>query len=250
MPYVIIEGSDGTGKSTLAEAVRQLAEDSGEWSRVTLQHYGVPTIDPTSPLRIGEQFMNQLIEPDPVQNFNMLSDFLIWDRSHWGEPVYAPIFRPKLCVDPMFGTLMHKDFYHVETWAQFIGACNVYCTLDTDEIVKRIGARDEDDITDSDPEKRRAQIDRIKGRYENLLAYIGNPARRNPTFYASVEMKQPEDTDTVAKVVYDSAVDLAAARLREITGFGGQSVVSGHLDMIVDMCRPKFIVPESVSEAF
>lgn len=236
MPFVIIEGCDGTGKSTLAETVYDKVAATGEW-HARLEHYGVPTFDPTSPLTIGEQAMDQLLSRDSVKNFNMFTDFIVWDRSHWGEPVYAPIFRPDRCVDPLFGTLQHREFYHVETWLQRIGAVNVYCDLDVDKIVKRIGGRDADDITDEDPEKRRAQIVRIKERYGLLTRYIGNRSRRNPTRIATVQLEVPEDTQLAADAIIDGAIELAAAKLREMTS----PFVAPNIDGIVAKCRPELM---------
>lgn len=233
MPFVVIEGSDGTGKSTLAETIYEKVAASGDW-HAHLEHYGVPKYDPSVSLTIGEQAMDQLLEREAVKKFNMFTDFVVWDRSHWGEPVYAPIFRPDRCVDPLFGTLQHREFYHVETWLQSIGAVNVYCTLDTDTIVERIGGRDADDITDEDPEKRRAQVERIKGRYDLLTRYIGNPARRNPTRFATVELREPADTVRVAETVIEGAIDVAAAKLREMTS----PFVRPNPDVIVEKCRP------------
>lgn len=246
MPFVIIEGSDGTGKSTLAETIYEKVAVSGEW-HAHLEHYSVPKFDPSSTLTIGEQAMDQLLERPSVKNFNMFTDFIVWDRSHWGEPVYAPIFRPDRCVDPLFGTLMHREFYHVETWLQSIGAVNVYCTLDTDTIVERIGVRDADDITDDDPQKRRAQVERIKTRYENLLRYIGNPARRNPTRFGTVELREPRDTEIVADAAIEGAIEVAAARLREMTS----PFVKPNVDQLVESCRPTLfadIAKQTVAE--
>jgi hypothetical protein len=178
--------------------------------------------------------MDQLLERESVKNFNMVTDFVVWDRSHWGEPVYAPIFRPELCIDPMFGTLRHREFYHVESWLQSIGAFNVYCTLDTNTLISRIGTRDADDITDSDPEKRRAQIDRIKDRYDILTRYIGNSARRSPTRFATLRLEVPKETDEAADIIIEGAIEVAAARLREMTS----PFVKPNPDVIVEKCRP------------
>ena len=227
MPILVIEGCDGTGKSTLAEKCAELAR-SEPFYDVRLEHYGVPKYDPLSDLSIGAQAMNQLLER--FLDFNFLTDFVVVDRFHWGEPVYAPVFRPERCVDPLFGTLTHSEFYYVEDWLRSVGAVTVYCSAPAKVILDRVVTRGEPDlINDSGAAEERTM--QILERYESLKTYVTHPNRREPGKVVEVELLKPSDTDFQAERLVQEATSRAVAlhqayRERMDGAFKGSRLVS------------------------
>lgn len=211
MPVLIIEGCDGTGKSTLAARAAEYARETyGKVYEVRELHYGVPPYDPESPLTIGEQAMNALLEP--LTDFVFASQFLVIDRFHWGEPVYAPTFRADSCVDPMFGTLTHDEFFHVENWVRRVGGVVGYCYAPPGIIMERVLREREgvpDLIADSgDVQNKTLQI---LDRYEKLHTYLTHEHRgpRRAENIRQIELLKPSDTDIWAKRLVRDAVTRA-----------------------------------------
>lgn len=215
MPIVMIEGCDGAGKTSLAEAILWRVVDYRSKRpdmRVNVEHYGVPKYDPESSLSIGGQAMNQLLMRPRVMNYNFFTDFLVLDRFHWGEPVYAPVFRPDRCVDPLFGTLTYPEFYYVEDWLQSAGAINVYASAPEEVILERIQRRGGPDlIGESDDSTERCRM--ILGRYDTLTRYISAPQRKAPTEIERVELLTFADTQEQAHRIVDLAFARSAALL-------------------------------------
>lgn len=201
MPIIVIEGCDGTGKSTLAQKCAEHAEAVGTWD-VRIEHYGVPEYDPESDLTIGEQAMNQLLER--LLDYNHFRDFIVLDRFHWGEPVYAPVFRPDDCVHPLFGTLKYREFYHVENWLQTVGAVTVYCDAPLETVIDRVVTRGEPDLINDSGDAQK-KTEQIMKRYSTLLRYVSNENRRNPTAVEHVSLMDWQDTFDVACRVVDIA---------------------------------------------
>lgn len=197
MPVLIIEGCDGTGKSTLAERCVEAAQALGTYN-VRHEHYGVPKYDPESDLSIGRQAMNQLLER--LTDFRFATDFLVIDRFHWGEPVYAPVFRADSCVDPLFGTLHFAEFWFVEEWLRSVGAVVAYCTLPYDVAYERLHGRGEPDLI-MDSGNVDEKLLAITDRYERLYTYLTaeNRGHRRAENIRNVELLTPADTDLWAK---------------------------------------------------
>lgn len=171
MPIVMLEGSDGTGKSTLADAVVLAFERQGYETR--LEHYSVPKYDSGKKTTIGEQAMNQLT--DRLQDVSR-DQALILDRFHWGEPVYAPIFRENACVDERFGTLLPREFQRIHDWLVGVGALQVYLKNDPRTIIRRLGTRD-DWLLAKSPEDRAQQVKLITQRYWQLILDVESRTR-------------------------------------------------------------------------
>lgn len=203
MPLLIIEGCDGTGKSTLATRCVEAA-DALDMYNVRLEHYGVPKYDPDSKLTFGQQAMNQLMER--FQDFNFATDFVVVDRFHWGEPVYAPVFRPDLCIDPLFGTLHFAEFWYVEQWVRAVNGVVAYCTLPYQENYERLHGRGEPDLI-LDSGNADEKLLGIMDRYEKLYSYLTAPARghRIAENIVPVQLLEPADTDATAEVLVTTA---------------------------------------------
>jgi thymidylate kinase len=76
--FIVFEGPDGSGKSTLAEAVQKKLD-------ATRVHCGPPEHN-----NAEEQWM-AIVEMADTDGFNV-----VCDRLHWGDPVYAPLYRPEV----------------------------------------------------------------------------------------------------------------------------------------------------------
>lgn len=99
---IIIEGVDCTGKSTLAEELRQRAQDAGE--EVEMIHMGVPQADPL----IEYEFALSGYRPGSGRT-------IICDRWHLGADVYGPLKR-------LDDGLLNASRWHIEAFLRSRGA--------------------------------------------------------------------------------------------------------------------------------
>ena len=76
--FIVFEGPDGSGKSTLAEAVQRKLD-------ATRVHCGPPEHN-----NAYEQWMS-IVRMADTDAFHV-----VCDRLHWGDPVYAPLYRPEV----------------------------------------------------------------------------------------------------------------------------------------------------------
>lgn len=119
---IVLEGPDGVGKSTLADAI--LRAYPGEKYRM---NSGPPPDDEPAALHYASQ-VRWAID----QSENAL---VVFDRLHIGELVYAPLLRG--------GTDFTADEASViDMMLDAAGACMIHCTLDRRAMVARLHARD------------------------------------------------------------------------------------------------------------
>lgn len=123
---IIIEGVDGTGKSTLAE---QLLEELGD---ATLIHRGPPE---AHPLIEYEQYLDDY---DPRAGRH-----IICDRWHWGERIYGPLYRGKSDLDDAM-------FTHVEMYLRSRGALLVHLVHGNATLARRLHEKGEDFLKPED----------------------------------------------------------------------------------------------------
>lgn len=120
--FILVEGNECTGKTTLVEALRGVLRPQG-WDAKDLVH------------RPGDQFLRYLTEYSHA-------DRVIFNRSHFAEHVFAGLYRsgsPFSSVDlEMLGTIVRKY------------GLVVYCDLPVTEIKKRLDARNQREILGAD----------------------------------------------------------------------------------------------------
>jgi hypothetical protein len=114
---IVLEGTDGTGKSSLADRLAEGLDGSG-YHNVDVWHRSAPTTHPLNDYVPGE------------------GRHLILDRWHWGERVWPKIFDRKSDYD-------HEMFFHTEMLLQALGALVIRCTDDPEAIILRLKERGE-----------------------------------------------------------------------------------------------------------
>ena len=122
---IILEGADGVGKSTLADALE--AYHSGPVLRV---NNGPPPGD-VPPYLHYSSMLDDLV--DMVNDDKRL--LIVVDRFHVGELIYAPMFRGTM-------DLSLDEARAIDYEIMSYGACPVHCWLPYDEIIRRQIARD------------------------------------------------------------------------------------------------------------
>lgn len=136
---ILIEGTDGVGKSTLAAA---LAAQAG--SRTAVFHAGPPQ---------NKAYLNEYILPLTIATDGWTC---ICDRWHLGEPVWSSIFerKPILTVEQLHIVEKRLQAFNVEI-------APIYLERDEASIVAELDSRDE---------SAKPAIDAIE-EYENAMRY-------------------------------------------------------------------------------
>lgn len=134
--WIILEGPDGSGKSTLQTAIAEAMNENAV--RHELTHLGPPR-DETSALI-------ECLDEAPFSEYSPMSlRSIVSDRHHWGCPVYGPIYRPHLAQDE-YGDFGVAGWRFAESWAAARGAATFLITVDPDVARERIGVRGDDYI--------------------------------------------------------------------------------------------------------
>ncbi len=147
--WIVFEGPDCSGKSTLADAVhRRLVSHGGG---VELVHTGPPS----SPAAAFRDCVS-----GPYARYDG-SYSLVSDRWSWGERVYGPMFRPDQDVDG-YGALGPGGWRYNELFGAARGAYVVLMLPDPDVIKARMEAR-RDEMVDT------SHVDELHHRYRQVF---------------------------------------------------------------------------------
>lgn len=121
MPVIILEGIDGSGKSTFADLLETFVP---EGYNIIRAHQG--------PLNgtVFDEYVKPLVKITK-------EDFLIADRWHIGEMIYGPIYRGSSKVGPYEHGLLESLLFS-------IGAAKVVMSPGISTVRKRLGDRGED----------------------------------------------------------------------------------------------------------
>lgn len=140
--FIIIEGCDGSGKSSLINAIDE--EISTKYkdvvAMVTKYHKGRPL----------EETRRHLLHEYAIyfQHVDVQRGFHLADRWHWGERTYAPIKRPHTNTDG-YGLLGLAGWRWVELFMQSRGMAQFLLYQKLDTIKSRVAQRG-DDFVDVD----------------------------------------------------------------------------------------------------
>lgn len=142
--FIAIEGSDGSGKSSLIDAVKkELYNQRPDISHITLHHKGRP------PEETRECLLNEYALS--FENVDFQTEVHLADRWHWGERTYAPIKRPHTNIDG-YGLLGVAGWRWVELFMQSRGMAQFLLYQNLDTIKARVSSRGDDFIDVSELE--------------------------------------------------------------------------------------------------
>lgn len=130
---VILEGCDGSGKTTFADAVTRVAERSGihveNWSRGVPKNHVLVEYE----LAIEQSYNRELTA----------TSLLVCDRWHLGELIYGPIYRDGSQLDL-------AQTWHVNRFLESRGAVVVIISLPVSVVHDRLNTRGDDYISIDD----------------------------------------------------------------------------------------------------
>ena len=142
MPFAILEGCDGAGKSSLAteiiELFKALPSESGT-TRVNFQHIGPPKKIRSD--QSVQDYANQ--ERDRLMAMITCYDptnpdlLYVYDRFHSGSAAYGPLYRKGANMDEEFGQLGRKYFEEIEQALADRGAVTFYLLPDVEIMLDR-----------------------------------------------------------------------------------------------------------------
>lgn len=142
--FIVIEGSDGSGKSSLTnEVARQLAEKYPDF-HVTRFHKGRPE-EETRNWVLNDWVMS-------IESINWFEAIAVADRWHWGEATYAPLKRPHTCKDA-FGLLGIAGWRWTEWFMASRGIAQFWLYQPLDVIKSRVAVRGDDFVKLDELEK-------------------------------------------------------------------------------------------------
>lgn len=133
--FIIIEGTDASGKSTLIEAVHAEVAARYPDRKIHLLHKSRPE-EETRRWVIKDYVLS-------VEGIDLDKDVVIADRWHWGEATYAPLKRPHTDKDG-FGLLGEAGWRWTELFLASRGAAHFWLYQPLGVIKKRLTARGDD----------------------------------------------------------------------------------------------------------
>lgn len=145
MPVIIVEGIDGSGKSTLVDSLESMIPDN---YHVLRMHRGP----------IQDTVENEYIEPLTSLSSNQ---FLLADRWHVGEMIYGPIYRGESLVSGLYENL-------IESYLDSIGAVKIILQPDISEVRQRLADRGEDYLLEEHVE----EVYKFYGQYADKHNYL------------------------------------------------------------------------------
>jgi hypothetical protein len=142
--FIAIEGSDGSGKSSLIEAIKtEVYRQRPNAEFITMHHKGRP------PEETRECLLNEYVLS--IESCNLQNEIHLADRWHWGERTYAPIKRPHTNADG-YGLLGIAGWRWVELFMQSRGMAQFLLYQNLETIKTRVNSRGDDFVDVSELE--------------------------------------------------------------------------------------------------
>lgn len=126
MTFIILEGCDGSGKTSLANAIRAELEKRYPEDDIEYHHAAQLDEDPFDAYALAFE------DYRPGEERH-----IICDRLHWGETIYGPLYREGSAVTT-------AGFRWIELYLKARGATSWLVTAPLDTVQKRLGDRGED----------------------------------------------------------------------------------------------------------
>lgn len=139
--FIVLEGTDASGKTSLTEAVKQELNSRFPDSPIELFHKGKP----------GELTRNWVLDDYvfSIERENLFKQICLSDRWHWGEITYAPKFRPSTNIDG-YGLLGQAGWRWVELFMASRGIAQFWLYQPLEVIQRRLEVRGDDFVNTSD----------------------------------------------------------------------------------------------------
>jgi gluconate kinase len=142
--FIVIEGSDGSGKSSLTDEVARQLVDKYPDFHVTRFHKGRPE-EETRRWVLNDWVMS-------IESIDWFEAIAVADRWHWGEATYAPLKRPHTCKDA-FGLLGVAGWRWTEWFMASRGIAQFWLYQPLDVIKSRVAVRGDDFVKLDELEK-------------------------------------------------------------------------------------------------
>lgn len=142
--FIILEGCSLTGKSTLLSAVLNTIDTRTRgWAALRTPHHGQPS-ELTRRWAL-EQYVTE------YEDINVLDSrtTVVADRWHYGERIYAPIYRPETNKDG-YGLLGRAGWHWVEMFLRSRGAVVVAVRAKPSTVIARLAERGDDHVRNPD----------------------------------------------------------------------------------------------------
>lgn len=136
--FIVLEGSDASGKSTIAAAVKSQLERDFPGKKIHEFHKGRPE-ELTRRWVLNEYAVS-------VEKTDWTAEISIADRWHWGEVTYAPLKRPDTNKDG-FGLLGRAGWRWVELFMASRGMTQFWVYQPSDVVKTRLGTRGDDFVS-------------------------------------------------------------------------------------------------------
>ena len=133
--FIVIEGADGSGKSSLIAEIKSQIQARFPERSVTEFHKGKPE-EETLRWVLNEYAIS-------IEKQDWTSRLAIADRWHWGEVTYAPIKRPHTCNDS-YGLLGRSGWRWVELFLMSRGVAQFWLYQPLEVLIERINSRGDD----------------------------------------------------------------------------------------------------------
>jgi gluconate kinase len=161
--FIVIEGTDASGKTSLIEAVANEIKMRHVGKHFMQFHKGRPLEETRR--WVLKDYVNSVEHINFSQDCNGLSD-----RWHWGEITYAPKYRPHTNIDG-FGLLGKAGWRWTELFLKSRGVAQFWLYQPLDVITRRLNARGDDYI-------QAHELEQILGLYELAAANSAGLAGR------------------------------------------------------------------------
>ena len=133
--FIVVEGTDASGKTSLISAVENEVKKRYPDRRITMSHKGRPLEEERR--WVLKEYVTS------CENINFSSETIISDRWHWGEITYAPLKRAHTNTDG-YGLLGRTGWRWTELFMLSRGVSEFWLYQPLDVIKSRLGSRGDD----------------------------------------------------------------------------------------------------------
>lgn len=187
--FIVIEGTDASGKSSLVEEIVRQVKQKYPNSRLAEAHKGKPE-ELTRLWTLREYAIS--LEREDFQSLNMVSD-----RWHWGEITYAPHKRPQTNIDG-FGLLGVAGWRWVEMFLASRGVAQYWLYQPLEVLKRRLASRGDDFV-------REDELETILNLYKKAADSTHTPTRQ------VLPKDDISDIPSIASALISDALAVSAA---------------------------------------